>query len=195
MNPLKLDDLVDIARYERERPEFRTRIIALKRRRRVQVGELVTLVFENRETVRFQIQEMMRAERIVTDDRMDEELQTYNQLVPAALQLSATLLIEITDREHLREILDRLVGMDRGGTTYLVVGDERIEGEFEGGHSTEVRVSAVHYVTFDLTANQAAGIAPGGPRVSLLVEHPNYQEEQVLSDDTRASLAEDLANA
>ena len=128
MNPLKLDDLVDIARYERERPEFRTRIIALKRRRRVQVGELVTLVFENRETVRFQIQEMMRAERIVTDDRMDEELQTYNQLVPAALQLSATLLIEITDREHLREILDRLVGMDRGGTTYLVVGDERIEG-------------------------------------------------------------------
>ena len=195
MKPLTTDDIVDIASYERERPEFRKRVIELKRHRRVQVGELVTLVFENRDTMRFQVQEIMRAERIVLEERIREEVDAYNELIPRAGQLSATLLIEITDQEHLREILDRLVGIDRGGTTFLVIGSERVEGEYEGGRSTEVRVSAVHYVTFDLTPAQVAAFAPGGPPIALVVEHPNYRAEQPLAPGVRASLAEDLLEA
>jgi hypothetical protein len=143
-------------------------------------------------TLRFQIQEIMRAERIVVEDRIQEEVDTYNELVPVARQLSATLLIEITDQEHLREILDRLIGIDQGETTFLDIGGERLPAVFEGGRSNEARVSAVHYVTFDLTASQAAGLAPGGPAVSMVVEHPNYRAEQRLSDEIRASLAADL---
>ena len=189
---LTLADISDLREYERERAEFREHIIAIKQRRRVELGPVITLTFENRDTVRFQVQEIMRAERIVLEDRIRVEVETYNELVPGPGQLFATVLIEITDREHLRQILDRLIGIDRGGTTFLVVGGDRIEGEYEGGHSNEVRVSAVHYVTFDVTPEQAKAIAPGGPPVSLVIEHPNYHAEQPLSDDARAQLAADL---
>lgn len=192
MKPISADDIVDIAKYESERIELRSHIIEVKRHRRVQVGDLVTLVFENRDTIRFQIQEIMRAERIVMESRIADEIDAYNDLIPGPGQLSATLLIEITDQEHLKQILDRLIGIDRGGTTFLVIGDERVEAEFEGGHSNEVQVSAVHFITFSLTPNQARALAPGGPRAALVIDHPNYQAEVELRDDVRASLAEDF---
>jgi hypothetical protein len=192
MKPLTTEDIVDIAQYERERPEYRPHMTELKKHRRVQIGPIVTFVFENRDTVRFQIQEMMRAERIVMDDRIREEVDIYNELIPAPGQLSATGLIEITDQAHLREILDTMIGLDRGGTTFLAIGDERVEAVYEGGQSNEVRISAVHYLTFDLTPAQAKAIAPGGPQVSIVIDHPNYQAEQVLPDDIRESLATDL---
>lgn len=195
MKPLTTADIVDIAQYERERPEYRPHMIELKRHRRVEVGPIVTLIFENRDTVRFQIQEMIRAERIVLDDRIREEVDIYNELVPAAGQLTATLLIEITDQANLRTILDRMIGIDHGNTTFLVIGDERIEGVYEGGHSKEARVSAVHYVTFNLTPEQEAAMALGGPEVSIVIEHPNYHESKVLPDDVRESLATDLIHA
>jgi hypothetical protein len=194
VKPLTTDDIVDIAQYERERPDFRKSVIELKRHRRVEVGELVTFVFENRDTIRFQIQEIMRAERIVMDERIAEEVAVYNELIPADNQLSATVLIEITDQEHLKQILDRLIGIDRGGTTFLVIGDERIEADYEGGHSNEVQVSAVHFATFNLTPAQAQALGPGGPPASIVIDHPNYQAERVLEDDVRASLAADLAS-
>ena len=194
MKPLTTADIVDIAQYERERPQYRPHMTELKKHRRVQVGPIVTLVFENRDTVRFQIQEMMRAERIVMDDRIREEVDTYNDLIPVVGQLSATLLIEITDQANLRTILDTMIGIDHGETTFLVIGDERITAEYEGGHSKEARVSAVHYLTFDLTPEQTSAIGPGGPEVSLLIEHPNYHEQRVLPDDVRASLATDLVD-
>ncbi|MCH7482239.1 MAG: DUF3501 family protein [Chloroflexi bacterium] len=195
MRPVAVDEILDIAAYESVRPEARSRIIALKRNRRVGVGDLVTLVFENRDTVLFQVQEMIRAERMVAPERIQEELDTYNQLIPRANQLSATLLIEITDKEGLREILDRFIGIDRGGTTFLSIGGERVEGEYEGGRSNEVRISAVHYVTFDLSRSQTAAFIAGDVPVSLLIEHPAYRAEAVISGGVRASLAEDLAEA
>jgi hypothetical protein len=194
MKPLTTADIVDIAKYEIERPDFRAHVIEMKRHRRVDVGALVTLVFENRDTVRFQIQEIMRAERIVLDSRIAEETETYNDLIPGPAQLSATLLIEITDQANLKQILDRLIGIDRGGTTFLTIGDERIEADYEGGHSNEVRVSAVHFITFTLSPEQVRSIAPGGPRISLVIEHPNYKAEQELAEDVRASLFEDFAD-
>ena len=195
MKQLTTADIADIAQYERERPEYRPHITELKKHRRVQVGEIVTFVFENRDTVRFQIQEMMRAERIVRDDRIQEEINIYNELIPSVGQLSATGLIEITDQANLRTILDSIIGLDRGGTTFLVIGDDRIEAVYEGGKSNEVRISAVHYVTFDLTPAQSKALAPGGPQVSLVIEHPNYHAQQVLPDDIRASLAADFLDA
>jgi hypothetical protein len=195
MKPLTTADIADIAQYERERPEYRPHMTELKKHRRVQVGDMVTFVFENRDTVKFQIQEIMRAERIVKDDRIQEEVDTYNELIPGVGQLSATGLIEIKDQANLRTTLDTMVGLDHGGTTFLVIGDDRVEAVYEGGQSNEVRISAVHYVTFDLTRAQSEAIAPGGLEVSLVIEHPNYQAQQVLPDDVRLSLAADFVDA
>ena len=200
MRPLTRADIIDIAAYELERSVFRPRIIELKKRRRIQVGELVTLVFENRETMRFQIQEMMRAERIVVEERIQEEIDTYNPLIPEQNALSATLLIEITDQSRLREMLDLFIGIDHGGTTFLVIGEgtdseERIEAEFEGGHSKENRVSAVHYVTFRLTADQAQSLALGEASAAFEIAHPNYRAIAPIPDRVRESLAADLLEA
>ena len=200
MRPLTRADIIDIAAYELERSVFRPRIIELKKRRRIQVGELVTLVFENRETMRFQIQEMMRAERIVVEERIQEEIDTYNPLIPEQNARSATLLIEITDQSRLREMLDLFIGIDHGGTTFLVIGEgtdsaERIEAEFEGGHSKKNRVSAVHYVTFRLTIDQAQSLASGEASAAFEIAHPNYRASTPIPDRVRESLAADLLEA
>ena len=192
MQPLTSDDILDIARYELDRAQFRARIIELKKRRRVQVGDLITIVFENRDTVRFQIQEMMRAERIVTADRIQEEIDIYNDLIPGPNMLSATLLVEITDQQRLREILDRFIGIDRGGSTFLLIGADRIEATYEGGHSKEDRVSAVHHITFLLTEANVTALKNGEAPASLEIRHRNYTATVGLTTDTCMSLTEDL---
>src|SRR5688500_12513547 len=96
---LTLDDIIDLRAYERERDAFRARIIDLRRRRRVPVGPIGTLLFENRDTIRFQVQEMARAERILSDEAIQHELDTYNALIPEPGQLSATLFIELTSKD------------------------------------------------------------------------------------------------
>ena len=110
--PLTIDDIVDQRAYERERAEFRRHVIALKRLRRVGVGPFVTLVFENRDTIRFQVQEMARVEKIITDQGIQTELDTYNPLIPEPGQVSATLFIELTDKAQLEEWLPKLVGIE-----------------------------------------------------------------------------------
>ena len=109
---LTLDDITDLRAYERERDAYRQTVIELKARRRVAVGPIVSLVFENRETMRSQIQEMARAERMVTDEQIQKELDVYNALIPAPGELSATLFIELTAEEALRNWLPRLVGIE-----------------------------------------------------------------------------------
>src|SRR3974390_823482 len=113
MRKLTVDDIVDHRAYERERPEFRAHIIDLKRRRRVALGDLVTVVFENTDTMRFQVQEMARAERMLTDTAIAHEVETYNELIPDAGELSGTLFAERTSDELLREWLPRLIGIQR----------------------------------------------------------------------------------
>lgn len=192
MKPLTLADVRDIATYELERPTSRPRVIALKRHRRVGVGPVVSVVFENRDTVRFQVQEMMRAERIVGPERVQEELDIYNELLPHQNELSATLLIEVSDRSVLKQVLDSFIGVDRGGTTYLEVDREPVEGEYEGGRSNEVQVSAVHYVRFALTPAQAQAVRSGAP-VALRIDHGGYRHRTELGADVREQLAADLA--
>jgi hypothetical protein len=193
MRKLTRDDIVDIAAYERERSEFRRHVIDVKKRRRVEVGEQVTLVFENLDTMRFQIQEIMRAERIVLDERTQEELDIYNELLPEPGQLTATLFIEVSEQARVKEVLDQMWGLDQTGTTYFQIGGgERVMGLYEGGHSHESKISAVHYVTFTFTAAQVQALVDGAEPVRLIVDHPNYQRDITLSDDVRRSLAEDF---
>ena len=129
---LTLDDIADLRAYERERDAFRARIIDLKKRRRVAVGPFVTLVFENRDTIRFQIQEMARVEHIATDEGIQAELDVYNPLIPEPGSLAATLFIELTSKDELVEWLPKLVGVER--SVELRIGDEVVRARPEDAH-------------------------------------------------------------
>src|SRR5512147_1485818 len=144
MNKVELTDIMGNAAYEKGRDKFRQRIIELKRHRRVSVGDKVTLVFENRDTVIFQIQEMMRAEKISDLDKIREEIEVYNELIPGPGELSATLFLEIEDQTHLREDLLKFLGIDEA--VYFEIGSHSIHARFEAGHSKEDKISAVQYV-------------------------------------------------
>jgi len=194
---LTLDDIADLRAYEHERDERRAQVIALKRRRRVAVGTLVSVVFENRETVRFQVQEMVRAERMGTDAQVQAELDAYNPLIPGPGELSATVFIELTDEAQLREWLPKLVGIEhhfelRFGPEAAAA--ETVAGEPDAAHEealtrTDV-TSTVHYLRFRLTREQVARVAAGP--VWLVCVHPDYREAVLLGGETRDELVADL---
>lgn len=189
MDKVVLEDIVGNAAYEKKREQSRQRIIEIKRRRRVSVGDQVTLVFENRDTVIFQIQEMMRAERISDLDKIREEIDVYNELIPAPGELSATLFLEIEDQTHLREDLLKFLGIDE--SVYLKVGNHSIHARFEEGHSKEDKISAVQYVKFPFSEAIVQAFVKG-EKTELVIDHPNYQARTVIGPDTRQSLVKDL---
>ena len=189
MNKVILDDIMGLPAYEKVREKFRQRVIELKKKRRVPVGDKVSLVFENRETVIFQIHEMMRAERITDLDKIREEIEVYNGLIPEPGELSATLFLEIEDQSHLRDDLLRFLGVDEA--VFLKIGTRKIQARFEEGRSKDDKISAVQYVKFPLTADERAAFA-GSAEATLLVEHPNYQAQVRLEAETRESLLADL---
>lgn len=177
MHPLTQADILSPEEYERQRESYRQRIIELKQRRRISLGDKITLVFENRETLRFQVQEMIRVERIVDPQKIQDEVDVYNALLPASGELSATLLIELTDSNTMKEWLDRFMGLDRGETLGLRAGGECIYAEFEGGHSHETKISAVHFVRFRPTLTMVTTLADPAARVALSVHHADYDAE------------------
>ncbi|MEK7385851.1 MAG: DUF3501 family protein [candidate division NC10 bacterium] len=193
MKLLEPSEILNLVEYEKVREARRRAIIELKRRRRVQVGRYLTFVFENRETVWFQIQEMVRAERIVDDGKIAEEVEVYNGLLPRAGELAATMMIEITETAAIKPVLDKLLGIDTCDYVRLTVGPHVVVGDFESGHSDEARgkLSAVHFVRFKLPP-EAPGIFMAA-EVALVVDHPNERTRTVLSDETKLSLLEDLA--
>ncbi|MBI4608547.1 MAG: DUF3501 family protein [Candidatus Rokubacteria bacterium] len=193
MKKIDRSDVKNIYEYEKAREAIRARIIDLKRTRRVQVGPHLSFLFENRKTVLFQIQEMCRTERIVDDARVQEEIDAYNDLIPEPGELSATLFIEIEDSARIQELLDRFMGIDAGDRVWIQVGKEyAIPGRFEAGRSDEERgkLSAVHFVKFAFTSEQAAAFRDA--EVFLVVDHPGEQARVRLSDEAKASLMEDL---
>lgn len=188
---VSLDEILGLDRYERERDDFRRRIIALKKKRRVSVGDRVTFVFENHDTMLFQIQEMMRAERIADLDKIRDEIEVYNALVPDPDQLSATLLIEITGSDRIREELVELIGIDEAVVLEI---DDRFEipAEFESGHSKEDKLSAVQYVRFRFEPGEReAFLRPEAP-ARIAIRHRNYAHTADIEAAVRASLAQDL---
>jgi Protein of unknown function (DUF3501) len=193
MKLLQPSDILNMVEYEKVRDTRRRRIVELKKPRRVSVGRYLTFVFENRDTVWFQIQEMVRAERIVDDAKIAEEVEVYNSLLPQPGELAATLMIEIDDAAQIKPVLDTLLGIDTRDYVKMTVGPHVIVGDFEVGHSDEERgkLSAVHFVRFALPPAARDLFRTG--EVALVVEHPNERARAVLGDATKQCLLDDLA--
>jgi hypothetical protein len=189
MNKVSLDDIMGTPAYEKVRDDFRRRIIELKQKRRISVGERVSLVFENRDTVIFQIQEMLRAEHITDLDKIREEIDVYNGLIPENNELSATLFLEIEDQTHLRDELLKFLGIDEA--LFLQVGKHTIHAKFEEGRSKEDKISAVQYVRFPFSTEAISAFA-GTENAELKIDHPNYQARAPIAAASRASLLADL---
>ncbi len=192
MKPVTPQELLSAAEYEEQRTDIRQRIIALKKRRRITVGDYITLVFENRETVLFQIQEMLRTERIFAPDKIQEECDVYNALLPRANELSATLFIEITDEDKIQELLDSLKGIDNLDIVAICIGTEKIFAAFEAGHSNEEKISAVHFVRFAVTPNFRDQLAQAETPALLTIHHKNFQAEAPIQEEMRQEWLRDL---
>ena len=193
---LTVDDIADQRAYERERKEFRARIIDLKKIRRIGIGPFVTMVFENRDTIRFQIQEMARAEKILTDEAIQTELDVYNPLIPERCSLAATLFIELTSKDELVEWLPKLVGIERSAELRIGQRDAeevvraRPDAEHERQLTRETITASVHYVHYELTPEQVERFA--WEPVRLAIAHPNYTYTTELSETSKQSLVVDL---
>lgn len=193
---LTLDDIADVRAYERERIEFRSHVIALKKLRRIHVGDFQTLVFENRDTIRFQIQEMARAEKILSDEGIAAELLTYNPLISRPGKLSATLFLELTSKDQLREWLAKLVGIEHSYELRIGAGEneEIVRGAVDCDHEAQLTreemTASVHYLWFPVTAEQAARLEAGP--ATLACTHPAYPRQTLLTDENRRSLAAEL---
>ena len=193
MTPIAAGEILNLYDYERVRDARRRDVIALKAERRVAVGRYLSFVFENRQTVWFQIQEMVRAERLVDEAKIAEEIAVYNTLLPRPGELAATMFIEIGEPERIKPVLDALLGIDTRDYVRLQIGRDVVTGSFEAGHSDEElgKLSAVHFVRFALPPAARRRFAESD--VAQVVEHPNERGRTVLSETTRRRLAEDLA--
>jgi hypothetical protein len=193
MSPLTLADVLDLRAYERVREDYRAKIIARKVDRRVALGPVMTLVFECFDTVRFQVQEMARAEKIISDEAIQVELDVYNRLLPGKGELSATLFIELTSDDALREWLPRLVGIER--QLGFSIDGEVVASVPEAAHAAaltrETVTPAVHYVRFGFTETQVASFA-GAEEVALVATHPAYEARTPLSPAVHRELVGDL---
>lgn len=193
MKNLILDDILDLREYERIRENYITEIIAKKKNRRVHIGPIISLLFENRDTVKFQIQEMARAEKIITDEGIQAELDTYNTLIPESGQLKATLFIELTNQAELRTWLPRLVGIQNSIFISDAAGSIKAHSKALADHeqflTKEEITPSVHYIKFDMTDFDVDELIYKG--LVIGVDHPQYQYqdridnlkvEEILSD-------------
>lgn len=190
MRKLSMADIADVRAYERERPAFRARIIETKKRRRIALGSILTLTFESTDTMRFQVQEMARAERMLHDEQILEEIETYNALVPDDGCLVATLFVELTSKAQLQEWLPKLVGIQRAVRFRLADGTTvEAEPQDEERLTRDDVTASVHYLTFRF----ADGASLEG--ASIVADHPAYRAEVTLGPDQVRELQGDLSAA
>jgi len=187
------DSLLSLEAYARERNAYRARVIAHKQLRTVHVGEHVTLIFEDEQTVRYQVQEMLRIERIFEAEGIRDELAAYNPLIPDGRNWKATMLIEYPDEAERRRRLAQLKGVEdrswievEGSARVFAIADEDLERE------NEEKTSAVHFVRFELDEAMCAALKKGAA-LSIGVDHPNYRASVRVAPEVRTSLAGDLA--
>lgn len=200
MKKVKRDELLELGAYEQIRERFRAAVIEEKKNRRFSVSDELSIVFENHSTVLFQIQEMLRTERITREAPIQHELETYNELIPAAGELSATLFVEIADRETRERRLVELAGLE--GTFALEVGGQVYPARNETRGVLPDRTTAVHYVKFPLdavgvaavvAAGRAAG-SEGGAAPRFRVRHPHLEITKPLPPGVARAVADDLAD-
>jgi Protein of unknown function (DUF3501) len=188
------DDLFSLEQYAKQRPQFRPQVLAHKKRRTLQVGPNATLLFEDRLTVQYQVQEMLRIERIFESEGIADELGAYNPLIPDGSNWKATLLIEYPDPGERKVALAGLKGVEdrcwvqvAGHARVHAIADEDLERE------NDEKTSAVHFVRFELTPDMIAA-AQGGAEISVGIDHPNYRHAvEPVAPDVRDALVADLA--
>ena len=191
MDKLTRADLFNLERYHEVRADFRARVLAHKRHRQVPVGPNATLYFEDRLTIQYQIQEMLRVERIFEADAIEEELAAYNPLIPDGANLKATFMVEYGDPDERRRMLGRLVGiearvwMEAGPDRIFAIADEDLE------RATEDKTSAVHFLRFEFPDRMCAALR-GGAVMRLGIDHEAYRHECTVAEPSRAALVADL---
>lgn len=175
MQKLRSEDLYTLEQYHKERAEFRARVLAHKRDRKVAIGPNATLYFEDRLTVQYQIQEMLRVERIFEEQGIHEELNAYNPLIPDGSNLKATFMLEYAEPEARRKALAQLVGVEdkvwiqvQGHARVWAIADEDLE------RSTGEKTSSVHFLRFELTRDMVSDLKSGAS-LSLGIDHENYR--------------------
>jgi hypothetical protein len=194
MSKLTTADLLSLERYSRERPDFRARIIAHKKNRQLNVGGNTMWLFEDRLTVQYQVQEMLRTERIFEAEGIAEELDAYNPLIPDGRNWKVTFLIEYTDPEIRKVQLEKLRGVEdrcwvqvAGCEKLYAIADEDLERE------NETKTSAVHFLRFELTDSMAKALK-GGASLGVGVDHPQYQHAiPAVGENVRSALLADLS--
>jgi len=195
MKKVERNELLGLAEYEQIRPQFLARIIGEKKERRVLVGDEISVVFENRDTALFQIQEMLRTERITKESSILHEIETYNDLVPGDAELSATMFVEIPDTPTRERRLVELAGLE--GAIALEVLGTKIAGRNETRGVLPDRTTAVHYVKFPLGKELAERLVARGKNVEgtmfFLVEHPRLSVRKEIPAVTVRNLADDLS--
>jgi hypothetical protein len=192
MNPLSRQDLFSLEEYAEKRPDFRAQVIEHKKYRRVDIGPNLSLYFEDRLTIQYQVQEMLRIERIFEADAIQEELDAYNPLIPDGSNLKCTAMFEFTDVAERRRRLAELTGVENHvwlqvgglGRVYAIA-NEDLE------RSTDEKTSAVHFMRFELTPAMKSALA-AGQSLRFGVEHDLYRYEVTLNDETRNGLLQDL---
>ncbi|MEO7149708.1 MAG: DUF3501 family protein [Rhodanobacteraceae bacterium] len=192
MQKLTRSDLMPLEAYAHERTPFRERVLAHKQPRKIRIGQHVTLLLEDRLTVQYQIQEILRTEKIFGATGIEEELAAYNPLIPDGRNLKATMLIEYEDAEVRKRELQRLRGVEHD-VSVMVEGHPPVKGKADEDlpRSNEVKTSAVHFLRFELDAAMIADFKRDAG-VSLRIEHPAYRAEQRLTDDQQQALAADF---
>ena len=193
MNTLiQKSDLLNIIDYEKQRDTYRSELIDYKKNRRFKLGPNILITFENSKTMKFQIQEMMRAERMVHDSQIEEELNVYNPLIPSGDEFSATLFIEITDPEKIRPVLDSFIGLTEGANVFFEIDGEKVVAEFEEGREKEDNISSVHYIRFPFTKEQKNNFVNDSSSISIHIDYGGYSHSIVLDDNMKNSLADDF---
>ena len=192
MKTIAIDEILSLADYERVRERLRPLFIHEKERRRLHVGSHLTLLFENAQTAWYQIEEMIRAEKMTQPEAIAHEIDTYNELLPAAGELAATLLIEYAEPRERDAALSRLVGLERH--LWLKAGGQSIAARFDDRQMSDERISAVQFVRFSLEGVDAARFLElaGKGEIAVEVDHPSLAARGAIGGLLAASLAEDL---
>lgn len=190
---LDVSDLLNIIEYEKQRDNYRKDIIEYKKNRRFKLGPNILITFENSKTMKFQIQEMMRTERMVHDNQIEEELTVYNPLIPQGNELSATLFIEITDPEKIRPVLDGFIGLTRGTAVFIDIDGDKVCANFELGREKDDNISSVHYIRFPFSDEQKKNFTKESINGSINIEYNDYKYSINLSVENKESLANDFS--
>ena len=193
MKSLSAGTLMNIIEYEKVRHSYRQEIISYKKNRRISLGPNVMLTFENEKTLTFQIQEIMRAERLVHDEQIQEEVDVYNTIMPPENGLSATLFIEVVEEAKIRPVLNKFIGLTDRQTLYFEINGEKVYAEFEQGREEENKISSVHYLQFLFSNEQKNNFTDSGSKTKLGIDYKDYKYTETVPDGLQRSLWEDLS--